>query len=352
MTANILEELLLVRSPLKPVTIDFAAKHLTADRFLDTRVHLGCTNSSRPSAPVDLQGSKVHSTSGQLLLSVPMVVRRIAPPELGRYWADFCKVLQEHGIPICCAVGDLEPVDVGKLPLRIGSRHADHGFNRAELDNADAFELDCRHRDGRVWGWPSELGSSPDLQPIVLAARELLEIGTPLGVVLPTGAAKQDVCRALDSGADFITLVSSQSEAYDSLLVRSLAQIKELCLSRQLSTFPIMVDAPLTKISHVSTCLALGASLVAIDSLLRPLFANTNTPELAPVGSGMLSGIRAPSTLVVEPMAEIRARIQEILVHIRQQMQLCGALKLAEMNGNCLRALSEHAAKLTGVSQL
>ena len=284
--------------------------------------------------------------------NLPYFVRHLTPSELGNAWVPICNVLRQHGIPIFSSVAALQEVPAASVPARWGMRFINEPIDSMELTTADAFELSCQDRARKEWGWSSELRPE-QMGALVSAVREAAGGDTPIGISLPLGAHDDDLRHVLAAGADFISLIarSTRLQATD---VHGLVQCRKLANHMSQSYLPVLVTAKISSLEQAHKLLALGASAVCIDDLLRPLInealeaRSTHTTS----GAGMLSGMMP----LASPKRPVLANVSTALVDFQQQLverlNSVGARDLRSFTSHVLRSCSQPAQQITGVAPL
>lgn len=296
----------------------------------------------------------------KLQLHVPYFVRQLGPADLGPAWKTFCLLLRQHGIPLFSPAKALQAVPAAAVPPRFGTRYIDQPIDAEELTTADAFELACydlpRQYSGQVWQWSREIlpNQFPDF---VRAVRQAAGGDTPIGLGLPLGCHVEDLRRAVKAEVDFICL-SSRFRQLDAGDLRGLCRCRQMLGQFQREAMPIFVTAPLNDLEQAHKLIALGASAVCIDSLLRPLLPTAPAATTMLAGAGMLAGLtpvaaatatatrRAPELIAVQTaLAEYRQRLSE-------RLRCVGVSDLTAFNADVLRSCSERAERVTGVASL
>lgn len=296
---------------------------------------------------------KTETSGRRVTLGLPVVVRDLGPQMLGKYWGRVCGLLRQHGVPLHCPLAALDAVTAGEIPLRIGQRHRDVPLDSVELKNSDAFELDLRSGQAnlRDWSWPAELTSPKRLAACVAAVRAAAGGDTPVGVVLPLGAAIVDIKKCLQANVDFLSLVGLNHQHVDGLAVQGVVQSRSACVEHGRADLPILVDVPIQQVSDIPKFLALGASAVSVDELIKDELRKTKLRNKQ-IGTGMLAGIANPATEAVDPLSAVADLFVELRSHLEQQMNLCGAQSIVDLSRKHLRAQSQSASQIADVAHL
>lgn len=317
-----------------------------------TIAQLPVSNRTTPPGKLSTKCSLVVSGSGrEHQFSLPYFVRHLSPTELGISWVPFCSLLRQHGIPIFSSVRALQDVPAASVPARWGLRFINEPIDAVELTTADAFELSCRNRSGEEWGWSSELHPEK-LGALVCAVREAAGGDTPIGVCLPLGAHQDDVRQVLAANVDFIGLIARypRLEAGD---VQGLVHCRRMADQLRQSSLPILVSAPITNQEQAHKLLALGATAVCIDDLLRPLISEALAARTTALGgAGMLSGmmpVTSPKTPALTTISTALVKLQQQLV---ERMNSAGASDMRKFTSQLLRSCSQRAQQVTGVAPL
>lgn len=283
---------------------------------------------------------------------LPYFVRHLTPSELGISWVSICNVLRQHGIPIFSSVAALQEVPAASAPARWGMRYINEPIDGIEVTTADAFELSCQDRSRKEWGWSSELRPE-QMGALVSAVREAAGGDIPIGISLPLGAHDDDLRHVLAAGADFISLIArtARLQATD---VHGLVHCRKLANHMSQNYLPILVTAKLSSQEQAHKLLALGASAVCIDDLLRPLIAAAlearSTNNIS--GTGMLSGMMP----LASPKLPVLTNVSTALIDFQQQLverlNSVGARDLRSFTSDVLRSCSQQAQQITGVAPL
>ncbi len=282
----------------------------------------------------------------------PFIVRHLGPAQLGPAWEVFCRLLRTHGLPLYSSVEALEANPVASVPGRMARRFVDEPFERIELRTADAFEVECRDKEQQNWGWPSELSTTEKLRGLVTAVREAAGGDTPVGLSLPIGASDRDVNRCLDSGVDFLTLVVQGDGPLDAATVGGLVHARRTCRSAGHRLFPLLLDAPVPNVEQAVKLLALGATAVSIDRVLRGAIPKPDSAKPSPVGGGMLSGISSVPVEKTPALPEMERILVRMSSYLRNRMRLTGTQRLSDFGAHCLKGLSATACQVSGIGML
>ncbi len=296
-------------------------------------------------------GSKRHVRFG-----LPLVVRELSPTDLGGDWEEFCGVLRRHGVGLRCAANDLIDVPAAATPIRVGTRHSGSGLEALELETADVFELSCRgcqadeSSKSSVWQWPCSRAEPAELHGLISALRVGSGGDTPLGIELPVTANAEDIEECLAAGVDFLTLVGTDQAADTSNWIAGLAGVRRLCQRLDRTDLPLLLDVREVEPRNLPIWLSLGASLIGIDSCLRPVIEAARDHQ--PAASGMLSGIGAPPTKTASSIAAIDQLLQLIRESLQRQAQLCGVAAVRDLNPSRLRTSDRELRELADIAWL
>lgn len=303
------------------------------------------------------QSISVAGSSRTITLHAPYFTRTLGPNDLGQAWVPFCNELHRHAIPTFSRVDALASIPAASIPVRWSGRAVDEPFKLDELATANLFEITCHDRVRRRWHWPSEI--APDrIDGLLRSVREAAGGGTPIGVNLPLGCHLHDMQCCLSADVDFICLTSrfAKFEARDLL---SLVQCRRLAGQLNRPQLPLLVTAPIVNIEQAHKLLALGASAVSIDDILRPVIAQDLQPSEKEVPivdlrrklPSIALGISSSANKLIElPQVEkLLTRAQRLLV---ERLTSVGAADLIGFTAECLRSCSKRAERLTGALRL
>lgn len=292
----------------------------------------------------------LHSNDGsrQIRLGLPWVVRHPSAGRLGAHWETFCGLVRAFEIGLQCSVHDLESVPAVSVPLRFGRNHAGASLDPIELQTADVFELDGRTLDSQHWHWPADSNDPQRMEAMLGAIRNATSGDTPIGLALPLGARDEDLQRCLEAGADFLTLVSFNRSRADSLAISGIVRARKSCVAAGFPEFPLIVDVPVCRPKHLIIYLALGASIVSVDSLLAQAI-ELDVAKSTQVGSGMLSGIGATMPTEKSDLPHVKGVLSDLRTELVEQMSFLGVADISQLNRQCLRTANAEVAGLAGL---
>lgn len=318
----------------------------------------------------------VHLPAGTspkgLTLPLPFFSRRPPLTASDASWPAYCGLLKDLGIPLQTSVPALEPLSVANVPMRFARRDCDSGLDALELETAEAIEIGCSRQEaaGRTARFPLELSAWHELKSLLDAVRELSGGATPIGLGIVAGDVSADVANALAVRADFVILeppawaTPEPSGAQLDCLVWSVVAARAACAQAGAPSFPIYVDAPLTRIDDLIKLLALGATAVAIDGLAQAALPGPAAASATQVPKGMLSGIGGlgsiggiggVGTLAKPPapnVAPLESKLEELVSSLTARLYQQQIGRLGELTSAHLRALSEPAARLASLALL
>ena len=305
---------------------------------------------SRPDCSVVLKSA---TSTRRISLSLPVVLRSLEAREVGKHWGGLCGLLRQNGVALHCPLAALDAVAAGAIPLRIGRRFRDAPLDSVELKNSDAFELDLRSglENQYGWNWPEEITSPKLLAACVSAVRDAAGGDTPIGAVLPLGAAISDLKNCVEADVDYLSLVGAQRGNVDGLMVQGVVQARKVCIDQGREDLPIMIDVPVRQVSDIPKLLALGASVVSMDELVAGAVRRANA-KLKQLGTGMLAGIATPTAQAADPLAAVVELFAELKSSLWEQMALCHVGEIADLSRSHLRAQSLSAAQIADVAHL
>jgi hypothetical protein len=296
----------------------------------------------------------VRDSARRLRIGSPWFVRGFAFESLGKSWSALCGLLRAADIPIYASCESLEVVPAAAIPKRYAKRFSNEPLVTLELKTADAFELDCRSRASLQWAWPAEFDSASKLATFVSAVRSATGGTTPVGISLPVGASKVDLQKCDAAKADFVVLIddSGSLNADAALVLSGLAATHPSFIDAQQPNFPIFLVADPRNIEAAIKLLALGATAVSLDTLLRDAMtiAIANAKDKLTLG-GMMLGISGAQEqkLDLEPVAQL---IESLNNKLDWQMNYANVRNLGEFNSAFMRASTERASRLAGVRLL
>lgn len=288
---------------------------------------------------------------------VPLFARRPPVSANEPHWPAYCGLLKDFGVPLQTTVEALESLSVAHVPLRLAKRKLDEAFEFLELETAEAIEISCfaSTPGGTLAQLPPEAAAWHELKTLIECVRDLSGGATPIGLGLLIGDVDADVANALAAGADFVILEYSNTDqelapAEFDVLVWSVVAARSVCVRTGAPRFPIYLDAPVTRSDDLIKLLALGATAVSIDGLAR-----TSLPVVyrtAAMPQGMLSGIGGLSTQSVPSLKPLESRLTALIESLKTRLLQLQLAHVSQMSRDHLRALSEQAARLSGVRLL
>lgn len=354
------------------------------------------------SAPTLARAMPVSNSQRTIHLHSPYFIRSLDATELGAAWAPLCSALRRHEIPIFSSAGSLAGVPAASVPTRWSGRPVDEPFQSIELSTADLFEVSCLSRDRRQWRWPSEIAIER-IDGLLRSARAVAGDDTPVGLNVPLGCHPHDLQRCLAADIDFLSLsctptavhstptaarptptaarstptaahgdASQLSRTAASVAVASAFQsdgfsagdLYSIVLCRQMSQrlnrpqLPLLITAPVVDIEQAHKLLALGASAVSIDPIVRQSMVSDIEPSPEEELERDLP-FRLPSiSQSVDPAAK-KAELPQLEIELQQarqalieRLQIVGASSLSDFTPQCLVSTSQRAQQVTGVRRL
>ncbi|MCC7336361.1 MAG: hypothetical protein IT422_14830 [Pirellulaceae bacterium] len=324
--------------------------------YLQTPLIGSVKTSSGMTASIE-QNMPISGSSRTFTLRSPYFVRTLGPVDLGVAWDPLCRLLRHHGIPIFSPVDALVDIPAASVPARWSGRAWDEPFDFDELSTADLFEIACHDSARRQWKWPSEIASDR-IDGLLRSVRETSGGDTPIGVSLPLGCHVDDIQRCLSADVDFISL-SCRFAKFEASDLHSLVQCRALATKRNRSRLPLLVTAPIADIEQAHKLLALGASAVSLDCILRPAIAQDMQPNENEVSTDelrrMLPSIASSLNWSAPQRFEL-SQVEKLLAQaprsLGERLTSVGASDLASFTWECLRSVSERAQRTTGVMRL
>jgi hypothetical protein len=309
-------------------------------------------------SPVTLEQSMaVSGSSRTLTLRSPYFTRSLGPADLGEVWEPFCSELRQRGIAIFSPADTLSNVPIASLPSRWSVRTVDEPFDATELATADLFEVACHDRGRQQWKWPNEI-SDERIDGLLRTVRTAAGGNTPIGLSLPLGCHPQDLQRVVTADVDFISL-SSRFARFEASDLHSVVLCRQLVRQLNRPKLPLLVTAPILEIEQAHKLLALGASAISIDDILRPAIAqdrHLSDEELSVVdlrrklpSIALSFNPNANKKLDVPQVAKLLQQSQRML---RERLRSVGASSFSMFTPQCLRSVSERAERVTCVARI
>ncbi len=316
--------------------------------------------------PIAISGSpKPH------FIAAPLFVRSLNSRDMPAAWRTFCALLRKHGIPLFSPVAALSKVSAAEVPARWSGRDVDQPFTLDELTTADLFEVRSHDHSGQLWQWPVYYSSaspttaspttaglmSDKLASLISSVRLVAGGDVPIGICLPLGCQVSDLRNCLSADVDFISLVSRRSELSASDLC-SLVQCRQLCEELNRPTLPLLVSAPVVSVDHVAKLLALGATAISIDAILKPIIQQSltalSTPQEASDLRRKLPSLALAFNEVSKPLElpELDVALGDVKLSLVQWLRWIGVEAPSKLNRRSLRSTSERAQQVTGTARL
>lgn len=341
-------------------------------------------------APSLMRSMPVSGSQRAVQLRSPYFVRTLGETELAAAWGAFCGLLRRHDIPLFSSVESLAVVPAASVPARWSGRSVDEPFQATELTTADLFEVSCLSRHGRQWRWPSEIPSeiageiaAGRIDGLLRSVRAAAGGGIPVGLSIPLGCHPSDLQRCLSADVDFVSLSctpavahSASSQASQTAASRSAAselqsgsflagELHSIVLCRQISQqlnrpqLPLLVTAPVMDIEQAHKLLALGASAVSIDHIVRQSIALDRLPSQRKEESDLDLPFRLPSlpqrgapVAKQGELPQLESQLKQARQTLVEVLQTVGAGSLSDFNQHCLVSVSQRAQQVTGVKRL
>lgn len=342
---------------------------------------LGSASQQTSLAPSLARSIPVSGNQRPSQLRSPYFVRTLTAAELGAAWTPLCSALRRHEIPIFSSFESLGGVPAVSVPARWSGRPVDEPFQANELTTADLFEVSCLSRDQRRWSWPSEI-SGERLDGLLRSVRAAAGGDTPVGLNIPLGCHVNDLKRCLAADIDFISLSCAHPVAHSadsqsrSPVAGSVAagglpsgvflagDLHSVVLCRQMlqqlkrPQLPLLVTAPVEDIEQAHKLLALGASAVSIDQIVRQSIA----PDMR-LSQQEESESAAPFRLPSLPQRGVSASKHAELPYLEMQLkqarlsllgllQAVGVSGLSDFTQHCLVSSTQRVQQVTGVKRL
>lgn len=327
------------------------------------------------------QSIPVSDSQRAIQLKSPFFIRSLGASELGAAWEPLCSVLRRHDIPIFSSVEGLDGVPAASVPARWSGRTSDEPFQAVELATADLFEVSCLSRQTPQWSWPSEL-SAEHIDGLLRSVRAAAGGDTPVGLNVPLGCHPSDLQRCLTADIDFISLshthavarsadsplgsvaasslaaAGAQSGAFLAGDLHSVVRCRQMLQQLNRPQLPLLVTAPVVDVGQAHKLLALGASAVSLDQIVRQSLAFDVRPSHEEQPESDLP-FRLPSL----PQRGAAAAKRDALPHLEIQLkrarqvlvellQSVGASSLDDFDQHCLVSISQRAEQVTGVKRL
>lgn len=299
----------------------------------------------------------IHSSSvRKLQLNAPFFVRGLSASQLETNWSVVCGILRANGLPLYATCQDLQMVPAAQVPARFAQRFLGGPLVHSEVMTADAFELVNSTESGSGWSWPYEIGSARDLKNLVSTLQAATGGEIPIGINLPLNAQLADVRMSLDSSADYLTLtycpecLAASPEHVANLAAIGIVSARKLCAQFGRAKMPLMLDAPIVRNDHLVKLLALGATAINIESVVRNAMPAAEPRRYESKLTENLLGNLPSAQKVVRELPQVERALSELTQQLIGVLRFTGLLNVAELQSTSLKSLSRSVADQLGVA--
>jgi hypothetical protein len=253
-----------------------------------------------------------------LELPTPWVTCSLTPETAKQNWNAFCQQLKQCGVPIECSHDALSNLPSHSLPQRIFRIDIEQPLPPSGASGAILIELTCQSARRGDWGWPPEVVDLNLLNDWLLAVRSALGGSAPLGLGLPLNANDSTLQRVASLDVDWIAVHTDETESLDAI-VFWLVLFRQILSDVGRPELPIMVRTRSPVSENQIKLLAMGASLVSIDNLFKPM---GNTAVDQPGGHLRSLQINRPETTdrtIINTVQGLNKRLTSLLASTNSQ---------------------------------
>ncbi|HBE66807.1 MAG TPA: hypothetical protein DDW52_01530 [Planctomycetaceae bacterium] len=304
------------------------------------------------SADVTLGHRIATDRCNALDLPTPLILSGTERWKLPNVWQRFCGILQRQQIGVYATEQDFPDVEATDLPIRFANIYAGEPITFSDVTSADAVQVNCWQRGSLNARWPSEAGAAQiaDYFSAIRAATG----NVPLGVGFRVGTSDADVRTAIDAGADYLCIASN--ERFVSVQhVALLNKMRRACIEADRKEAVIIAELPAARPDEMLKLIAIGASVVALDTMLAPWVPEPAQPE-EEESSGLAAALLGSALQSNDPVAESMQRVEADLVSCKERMvdrmAEIAATSVAGLNEQNLRTSSTTLSRLLGVELL
>lgn len=303
-----------------------------------------------------LQAATNATGSKALKLGAPFFARRSPIASSDVNWPAYCGLFRDMGMLVQTSLAEVEALSDVNVPARMLARSYNEGFELNDFVSADAILIECAvlvasQKCSRL---PLEINGWHELKLLVESLRQVAGPGKPIGLGMLAGDIYTDVSNALAARVDYVVLEfetrPAQKAAMD-YIAWGVVAARTACLQSGHPHFPILVDAPVADGEAMVKLLALGASMVAIDTLVADAMPAA-APSSVQVPKGLLSGIGSLPVKATPNVQPVASKLTELSDRLRARLFRQHLNELSQFNREHLRALNEHAARLCNVKLL
>jgi hypothetical protein len=258
-------------------------------------------------------------------------------------WPSVCQQLVDCGVSIEFPTAASSGPPAGSAAKRLYRLEIEQPLRAARSNGASLIEVTCRSALRSQWGWPPEVNTPDLLEAWLLSIRAALGDGIPLGLGFPAIASKSVFLQAARLDIDFISIHCEPSQSLD-CTVHALTSLRQTLDDANRSHLPIIVRTRSSNPEYQVKLIALGASMVSIDNLLR--IPENKKGELS---EGYLSSLRTHND--DSTFQTIRMTIQDLSDQLTGILSSTGSQCPAQLQST-LRATSSRAADLARIPYL
>ncbi len=318
--------------------------------------HAPMRRAGEASSAVTLRRS-IQCAEGGLTLNKPMVLYDCPSLRLREAWPSVCAALRNADVGVFGTAGSFESVPAESVPLRIAQTFAGEPIEFDDIASADAIQVNCWQRKTKNARWPSEAGGDQ-----LAAYMDAIRIGAggdvPVGVGFQVGVCAPDVVTALEAGAEFVGVYSDDPFVSIQHVV-ALRRIRAACIAAEKASLVVIAALPAAKPDEMLKLLAVGASVISVDSMLSPL-ASVIAAESSPnagnnskgLGSALLNALEPQQDPVGVALDRLPEQLADCTEKMVDRMAEIGAVSLSTLTESNLRTSSNTLSRLLGIEML
>ncbi len=302
-------------------------------------------------------GHRIESGVGGLAMPSPMLLYDCPALRHATVWPRACEAFREAGVAVFGSANQFQSVPAETVPARFAQTFAGEPIKFEDIATADAIQVNCWQRKAMNARWPSEAGGE-QLGAYLDAIRIAAGGDVPVGVGFQVGVCETDIATAIDAGAEFVGLFSSDPFVSIQHVV-ALRRIRTACIAAEKDNLVVIASLPAVKPDEMLKLLAVGASVVSLDASLTNLAteisAQTKQADKQSslgLGSALLNALEPQDNPVGKALNRLPQQLADCTEKIVDRMAEIGAVSLSTLTEANLRTSSTTLSRLLGIDML
>ncbi|GAB5404524.1 MAG: hypothetical protein Aurels2KO_27550 [Aureliella sp.] len=302
-------------------------------------------------------GHRIESFKGELLLPSPMILYDSPALMHEAVWARACAAFRGASVPVFASADRFKMVPAEAVPVRFAQTFAGEPLRFDDIATADAIQVNCWQRKTNNARWPSEAGGD-QIAAYLDAIRIAAGSDVPVGVGFQVGVCDLDIETAIAAGAEFIGVFAGDPFVSIQHVV-ALRRIRAACIAAGKSSMIVIASLPAVKPDEMLKLLAVGASVVSIDTSLANLASeiSAQTKQVdkqtsGGLGSALLNALEPNDDPVGKSLERLPEQLESCREKMIDRMAEIGATSLSTLTEANLRTSSTTLSKLLGIEML